>query len=172
MVLNDQPCKLFQFFLTFVQNVNFPLHKIKIHWLFFEEFFCLTLYWPVGSLLSLAFGAKWPGWPLMEGHVIWKQGEAWLCTSTESNLNRKTYCKVLYRRKSVCLWDRVHTSSLFSKDSSLSFLLANAALVYRCCVGRNKTYNRQKCSCYDSVKVGTHEGNSHIVWTGHFCFKI
>lgn len=32
-----------------------------------------------------------------------------------------------------------HTSRRFSKDSSLSFLLAKAALVYRCCVGKNKT---------------------------------
>ena len=54
-------------------------------------------------------------------------------------------------RMSMYLWNTVHTSSLFSKDSSLSFLLAKAALVYLCCVGRNKTYNRQNQSCYESV---------------------
>ena len=38
------------------------------------------------------------------------------------------------------------TSSFFSKDSSLSFLLAKAALVYRCCVGKNKTCRRHEQS--------------------------
>lgn len=37
-----------------------------------------------------------------------------------------------------------HTSRRFSKDSSLSFLLAKAALVYRCCVGKNKTYKQEE----------------------------
>ena len=151
MVLN-QPCKLFQFFLTFVQNVNFPWHKIKIPWLFLEELFYLTLSWPVRTLLNLAFGScdLEAGWSLA----------LQLCWVRSQPENVLLPVVVLYREKSVCLWNKVHTSSLFSKDSSLSFLLANAALVYRCCVGRNKTYNRQKCSCYDSVKVGTHEETS------------
>ena len=54
-------------------------------------------------------------------------------------LTGKCTFKSSTERMSMHLGNRVDTSSLFSKDSSLSFLLAKAALVYRCCVGRNKT---------------------------------
>jgi hypothetical protein len=36
--------------------------------------------------------------------------------------------------------DRNFTSRCFSSDSNLSFLLANAALVYRFCDGKNMTW--------------------------------